>query len=603
VFSLVIIIISFLPVFFLTGAEGKLFRPLAFTKTFAMGSGAVLAVTVVPVLMILLMRGRMKREDEMALSRFFQRVYRPVLRAALDYRKSTVILAIVATLAALPIAKSLGSEFMPPLDEGSLLFMPTTLPNVSLTEAKRQLQVQDRIIASFPEVAGVLGKAGRIDSPTDPAPISMVETIVLLKPAPEWPKESRRSDLIAKLDEKLQIPGIANFWTMPIINRINMLATGVRTDLGLKIHGSDLMTLQGLTKRAEGLLKDLPGASHVYADRFTGGKYIDIAIDREAIARYGLQIGEVQELIETAIGGIPLTTTVEGLQRYPVRLRVARELRDTPEALETILVPTAWGPAIPLSTIAKVQVSEGPPMISSENGMLLGIVFLNVRGRDMGAVIRDADQRIRQNLPLPPGYFYAWTGQYENLIHARDRLKIIIPVTMLLLFILLYLTFGQASSALLIMLSVPFSLVGGVALQALLDTNFSVAVWIGYLALAGVAIETGVVMLVYLNDAMSRKSAATGGILDRQDLYEATMEGAVLRLRPKLMTVFAALMGLVPILWSSGTGSDVLRPIAIPMIGGLVTSSILTLVVLPVLFLSLKEWELSKKGKIECLDI
>ncbi len=597
VFSLVIILVAFVPVFFLTGAEGRMFRPLAFTKTFAMGAGAILAVTLVPVLMTLLMRGKMQPEEKSPLSRFFIALYRPVIDFVLEHRVLTLTTAIVVGLLAIPIARGLGSEFMPPLNEGTLLYMPATLPHVNLTEAKRLMQIEDRIIKSFPEVKDVLGKVGRIDSATDPAPPSMAETIVSLQPRSQWPVGMTQAKLIDAMNAKLDIPGVTGFWTMPIINRINMLATGVQTDLGLKIFGSNLQTLQGTAMQAADLIKKVPGVTNAYAARSTDGRYLDITPDRLALARYGLDIGQVQAVIDTELGGKTLTTMVEGRDRFPVRLRFARDFRSSPEAIGAIEIPTPSGADIPLAALARIRIAQGPPMIQSENGMLTGLVYVQVSGRDIGSVVHDADALLKARLHLPPGYYSVWSGQYQNLVHAKARLSVLIPITLGLLWLLLYFTFNNGVDATLLILSVPFALVGGVALQALMKVHFSVAVAIGYIALAGVAVETGVVMLVYLHEALERKRQL--GPLTLQALREATIEGAVLRLRPKLMTVFAALAGLVPILWSTGTGSDVMRPIAIPMIGGLLTSSILVLLVIPVLFLSVQEWTLRKTRKAE----
>lgn len=596
-FSLLIILLSFAPVFMLEGQEGKLFRPLAFTKSFAMAGAAILSITLVPVLMSFLLKGRLRPESENPVSRFFIFLYRPVLSLALRFKKITIGLAVLSLALTVPLAASIGKEFMPPLDEGTLLFMPTMLPDVNITEAKRILQVQDKVLKGFPEVESVLGKVGRAETSTDPAPVSMVETIVNLKPRKQWPNPSKSKDeLIAEMDEKLQIPGVTNGWTQPIINRINMLATGVRTDLGLKIYGTDLRELERLAIQAEGMLKQIPGAKDVYAERTIGGRFIDIQPNREAIARYGLQVSDVQDVIETAIGGMNLTTTVEGRQRFPVRVRYARDFRGDAGQLEQVLVPTPGGAQIPLSLLAEVRETAGPPMISSENSLLRSIVFLNVRGRDMGGFVDEAKQVLAERLKLPAGYYLSWSGQYENQIRAKARLQLLIPIVLAIILLLLYLTFHSLVASLIVVLSVPFALIGGVLLQKLLGFNFSVAVWVGYIALAGIAVETGVVMLIYLNEALDRHIHR--GAVTSADIQQATIEGAVLRLRPKLMTVAAALIGLVPIMWSHGAGADVMRPIAAPMIGGLVTSSILVLIVIPVLFTLWKVAQL-KRGNLK----
>ncbi len=592
-FSLLIVLLSFAPVFMLEGQEGKLFHPLAFTKSLAIAGAAIIAITVVPVLMSFLLRGRVRPEEENPVSRFFIGLYRPVLETALRFKKTTLALVVLSLVATVPVATSIGKEFMPPLDEGSLLFMPTMLPDVNITEAKRIMQVQDKILKTFPEVDTVLGKVGRAETSTDPAPVSMIETIINLKPRDQWPDPRKTTEtLISELDAKLRIPGVANGWTMPIINRINMLATGVRTDLGLKIYGSDLKELERLAIQAESILRKVPGATDVYAERVVGGRFVDIQPKREAIARYGLQIGDVQDVIETAVGGMNLTTTVEGRERFPVRVRYARELRGDPESLQRILVPTPSGVQVPLSQLADVRVTQGAPMINSENGLLRSIVFLNVRGRDMGGFVDEAKTVLSQQLKLPSGYYLGWSGQYENQIRAAARLKVLVPVVLAIIVFFLYLTFRSFTSSAMVVLSIPFALVGGVLLQKLLGYNFSVAVWVGYIALAGVAVETGVVMLVYLNEALDR--AIARGPVTAADIEAATMEGAVFRLRPKLMTVAVDFIGLMPIMWSQGTGADVMRPIAAPMIGGLFTSTILVLIVLPVLFSLWKTWQLRR---------
>jgi copper/silver efflux system protein len=595
-FSLAIIVLSFVPVFLLEGQEGKLFHPLAFTKTFSMMGSAIIAITLVPVLMYYFMRGKMPPESANPVSTFFIRLYSPVIRWVLKHKYTTIFLNCVALAVAIPMFMSLGSEFMPPLDEGSLLYMPVTLPSVSITEAKRLIQVQDKIIMSVPEVEHVLGKVGRAETSTDPAPVSMFESIIILKPKEKWRPGITKADIVAELDGKLQIPGVRNGWTQPIINRINMLSTGVRTDLGVKIFGNDLSVLKDLAVQAEGILKTVPGAADVVAERVTGGNYIDIDVDREAAARYGMDVGDIQDVIETALGGERLTTAVEGRDRFPIRIRYLRDYRDNIPAIRRILVSGKDGAQIPLSLVTKVKVSTGAPEIQSEGGLLRSLVFLNVRGRDMGSFVTEAQKVLEKNLKVPSGYYVAWSGQWENQVRAKKRLEILVPLGMLIIFILLYFTFHSALEACMVMLSVPFALVGGVYLVKALGYNVSVAVWVGFIALYGIAVETGVVMVIYLHEALDKK--LINGPCTEQDIYDATFEGAVLRLRPKLMTVAVALLGLVPIMWSSGTGADVMKPIAAPMIGGMITSAIHVLIMTPVIFVMMKVRDL-KKGKLK----
>jgi len=594
-FSLAIIVLSFVPVFLLEGQEGKMFHPLAFTKTFSMVGSAFIAITLVPVLMYFFMRGKMPPESSNPVSMFFIRIYSPVIKWVLKWKKTTIALNIAALAIAVPMFMSLGSEFMPPLDEGSLLYMPVTLPNISITEAKRLIQVQDTIIKSVPEVEHVLGKVGRAETSTDPAPVSMFESIIILKPKEKWRAGVTKADIVSELDAKLQQIGVRNGWTQPIINRINMLSTGVRTDLGVKIFGNDLNVLKDLAVQAEGILKTVPGAADVVAERVTGGNYVDIDIDREAAARYGVNVGEIQDVIETALGGEMLSTSVEGRNRFPIRIRYMRDYRDSIPAIQRMLIGGMNGAQVPLSLVTKLKVSTGAPEINSEGGLLRSIVFLNVRGRDMGGFVGEAKTVLEKNLKLPPGYYVAWSGQWENQIRAKQRLQILVPAGMVIIFILLYFTFHSALEASMVMLSVPFALVGGVYLVAALGYNLSVAVWVGFIALYGVAVETGVVMVIYLHEALDKK--LINGPCTEQDIYDATYEGAVLRLRPKLMTVAVALLGLVPIMWSSGTGADVMKPIAAPMIGGMLSSAIHVLIMTPVIFVMMKKRDL-KKGKL-----
>ncbi len=623
-FSIGIIVVSFLPVFMLEGQEGKLFHPLAFTKTFALAGSAIITITLVPMLMTLFMRGKFYPEHKNPVSKFFRMLYEPVLNLALKYRKTTLAINVLALLITIPLVMNRGSEFMPSLDEGSLLFMPTTLPNVSITEAKRIMQMQDKIIKSVPEVAHVLGKVGRADTPTDPAPMNMIETIIILKDKSEWREGLTKNDIIAELNSKMQIPGVGNAWTQPIINRINMLSTGVRTDLGIKIFGDNLDTLERLAIEAEEIVKKVNGAADVFAERTQGGKYIDIDIKRDAISRYGLNVGDVQDVIETAIGGENISNTVEGRRRFPIRVRYFRDYREVIDKLKNILVTVGSSGSsmqqdagsemsgtsvsnnsgssvfqIPLGELADIKVTSGPPMISSENNMLRSIVFLNVRGRDMGGFVNEAkdvlDKEFAPN--LPKGYYYSWSGQWENQIRAKERLEIVMPIVFLIIFVMLFMVFKNFLESILVMLSVPFALIGGVYLMAVLDYNFSVAVWVGFIALYGLAVETGVVMVIYLHEALDKKMIEKNDIVTTQDIIQATKDGAVLRLRPKLMTVAVNLIGLIPIMWATGTGADLAKPIAVPMIGGVVTSAIHVLFVTPIIFVMIKVY-LNKNGKL-----
>lgn len=623
-FSIGIIVVSFLPVFMLEGQEGKLFHPLAFTKTFALAGSAIITITLVPMLMTLFMRGKFYPEDKNPVSKFFKMLYEPLLKLALKYRKTTLAINILALVITIPLIMNRGSEFMPSLDEGSLLFMPTTLPNVSITEAKRIMQLQDKIIMSVPEVAHVLGKVGRADTPTDPAPMNMIETIIILKDKSEWREGLTKNDIIAELNSKMQIPGVGNAWTQPIINRINMLSTGVRTDLGIKIFGDNLDTLERLAIEAESIVKKVNGAADVFAERTQGGKYVDIDINRETISRYGLNVGDVQDVIETAIGGENISNTVEGRRRFPIRVRYFRDYRDDIEKLKNVLVTVGSSGSsmnqdassemggstsssstsgktfqMPLGELADIRVTSGPPMISSENNMLRSIVFLNVRGRDMGGFVEEAKDVLDKDFApkLPKGYYYSWSGQWENQIRAKERLEIVMPIVFLLIFVMLYMVFKNFLESILVMLSVPFALIGGVYLMAFLDYNFSVAVWVGFIALYGLAVETGVVMVIYLHEALDKNMIEKNDIVSTQDIIQATKDGAVLRLRPKLMTVAVNLIGLIPIMWATGTGADLAKPIAVPMIGGVVTSAIHVLFVTPIIFVMIKVY-LNKKGKL-----
>jgi Cu(I)/Ag(I) efflux system membrane protein CusA/SilA len=581
--SLLIITLSFLPVFTLEDQEGRLFRPLALTKTFAMASAALLSVTVVPVLMGYLVKGRIRPEAANPVNRWAAALYRPVLRWALRARVVVVVGAVLAVgLTLLPLG-ALGSEFMPPLREGSLMYMPNTLPSISLTQQRRLLQLEDSILMTFPEVESVWGKAGRANTATDWAPISMVETTVNLKPPSEWRPGLTQDALIAEMDQRLRIMGAVNSWTMPIKNRTDMLSTGIRTTLGIKIFGPDLEVIQRIGHDIEGALSAVPGTASIYAERSFGGRYLDIRPNAEALARYGLTTGDVQELLGMALGGDQITTTVEGRERFPVQVRYARDFRDSPEAIGQLLVSGRQGLQVPLAQVADIRFTPGAPMIRSENGYLNDLVSIDVRGRDVGGYVADAKQVVARDVKIPAGYRLEWSGQYEALERVKSRLEVVVPLTIGVIALLLYLTFGTVAEMLIVMLSLPFALVGGVWAMWLLDYNLSVAVAVGFIALAGVAAETGVVMLLYLDHAWA-DIARDGRKPTLAELVGAIEHGAVARLRPKLMTVAAIMLGLLPALWSHGTGAEVMQRIAAPMVGGMVTSTVLTLVVIPAVY-------------------
>jgi len=601
-FSLLIITVSFLPVFTLEAQEGRLFAPLAFTKTFSMAGAALLSVTLVPVLMLLFIRGKIMPESRNPLNRFLIWSYRPIITAVLRSKKTTIIAALAALLVTLYPAMKLGSEFMPTLNEGTLFYMPTALPGMSVTKAAELLQTQNKIIKSFPEVASVYGKAGRAQTATDPAPLEMFETVINLKPQEDWRPGLDTDKLIAEMDKALQFPGVANSWTMPIKARIDMLSTGIRTPIGIKVFGKNLDEMERLAKQIESVVKNIPGTSSAYAERITGGYYLDIEPDRILLARYGLSVGEVQDVIATALGGENVTTTVEGLERFGVNVRYSRELRSTPEQIaREVLVTTPDGAMIPLGQIAKISISKGAPSIRTENSLLSAYVYVDIRERDIGSYVAEARKAVADQVAFPPGYYATWSGQFEYMERAAAKMKIVIPVTLLIIFLLLYLNFRRVTESLIVMLSVPFALVGGVWLIWLLDYNLSVAVAVGFIALAGVAAETGVVMLIYLENAwqeIQAKCIEQGRVANASDLYAAVMEGAVERVRPKMMTVTAIMAGLLPIMWGSGTGSEVMSRIAAPMVGGMISSTVLTLAVIPALYMLVKVWEfkLSESG-------
>lgn len=604
-FSILVTLISFAPILFLEGQEKKLFSTLVYTKTFVMIGSAIVALFIVPMLLRSLMKGKLIPESRNPVANFFIKIYSPVLRLCQRWKKTVIAISILIVLGSIPFVLRLGSEFMPPLDEGSLLFMPVTLPDVSNNEVKRILQVQDKIISSFPEVANVLGKAGRAYTATDNAPMSMIESIILLKPKSEWREGMTTEKLISELNEKVQIPGVTNGWTQPIINRINMLSTGVRTDIGVKIYGQNLDTIYNLSRQIEKSLQGIDGLADLYVEQLTGGKYLDIKIKREEIARYNLSVEEVNMIIEMAMGGMPLTNTVEGRERFSIAMRLAQDFRSDITEIKRTPIQTSEFGVIPLSAIADLEISEGPRMISSENAMLRGTVLFNVRGRDMGSVVKDAKEKIENDFRnLPKGYFINWSGQYENKVRAEKRLKIIIPITLLIIAFVLYFTFHSAKEMLIVLSSIPIALIGGVYSMYFFEVNFSVAVAVGFIALFGIAVETGVLMLVYMNeaihDAVEKKKSAE---LSKVEIQNAVFSGAVMRVRPKLMTVMADMIGLMPILLATGVGSDVMKPITIPFVFGLITSTLFVLIVLPVVYQMVKERELKKHGKVQYLEI
>lgn len=605
-FSTIIIITSFLPVFLLTGQEGKLFHPLAYTKTFIMIVDAILVITLAPVLISLFMKGRFRPESANPINRGLERIYEPLIRSCIKWRKTTIGINIIALIISVPLLMSLGREFMPPLDEGSILFMPVTLPDVSNSEVKRILQVQDKIIKSVPEVENVLGKAGRANTATDNSPISMIETIILLKPKAQWREGLTKNDIINELNSKLQIPGVTNGWTQPIINRINMLSTGIRTDVGVKVYGQNIDSINYFAQQIRNALNGIEGVKDLYVEPITGGKYIDIAIKREEIGRYGLSVDDLNSVIESALGGMKLTTTVEGRQRFSVNARFGQDFRNNIQALKRLQVQTMnFGP-IPMEAVADIKITEGPPMINSENALLRGTVLFNVRERDLGSTVKEAQNRLDQMMAkLPKGYFLEWSGQYENLIRSERTLKMILPVVLLIIFISMYFAFHSAREAFFSLISIPFALIGGALIVYIWGVNLSVAVAVGFIALFGLAVETGIVMVIYLNDAMQQLVAKKGNskeTITKEDLREYVVAGAAKRLRPKIMTVTVTLFALLPILWSSGVGSDVMKPIVLPMVGGVITSATHILLVTPLVFLMTKEYELRKFGKIDVLE-
>ena len=593
-FSLLIIAVSFLPVFTLEAQEGRLFRPLAFTKTYAMLGASLLAVTIVPVLMGYWIRGKIRPEEKNPINRFLIRIYHPLIKLVLKVKVPVILLAVVVLALSYIPWKQIGSEFMPPLNEGDLLYMPTTLPGISVTKAKELLQQTDRIIAEFPEVQQVFGKIGRAETATDPAPLSMIETTITLRPESEWRPEMTMDKLVEELNDAIQFPGLTNAWTMPIKTRIDMLSTGIKTPVGIKLMGDDLKVLNNLGEQVERIIREVPHTLSVYSERVTGGNFLDYRINREEAARYGLTVGDVQDIIMSAVGGMNITTTVEGLERYPVNLRYKAEFRDSPEKLRRILVPTPNGAQVPITQLADIEIVKGPPSIKSENARKNAWIYVDLRGIDVGTYVKMAQQAVGEKLKLPSGYSIVWSGQYEYMQRAKKRLMVVIPMTLLIIFLLLYFNFKNISESLIVMLSVPFSLTGGLWLMYLLGYHMSVAVGVGFIALAGVAAETGVVMLIYLDQSYRKFKGKYGEKFNRQHLYEAIEEGAALRVRPKMMTVVAIMAGLMPIMWSHGTGSEVMKRIAAPMVGGMVSATILTLIVVPAIYGLWKGWHLKE---------
>jgi len=592
-FSLVIIVVSFLPVFLLEAQEGRMFRPLAWTKTLAVGFSSILAITLVPVLMVLLIRGRLTSESKNPISRITQAIYLPILRVCLTFRKTTLLLNLLFLVVTLPLALHIGSQFMPPLFEGSSLYMPTALPGISVTQASQLLQEQDKIIRTFPEVETVLGTVGRSDSATDNAPLDMYDTTVMLKPREQWRAGMTYEKLIQEMDSKLQFPGLSNTWTMPVENRLDMELTGIKTPLGLKIQGPNLEGIQQVGAQAQQILSTIPEMRSIFAERVSQGFYLNIEVNRAQAARYGLTIADVQQTITYGIGGEMIAQNVEGRERYPVNVRYGRDFRDNIEQLQNVLIGTPSGAQIPISDVAKLSFSRGPSMIRDEDGALTGYVYIDLNTTDYGGFVAKAGNLLAQKLTLPPGFTYKWSGEYEFELRAKQRLQLILPVVFFVIFMLLYMIFHSATEAAVLIFPTIYALTGGLILQRLLGYNFSVAVWVGYIALFGIAVETGVVMVVYLHEALDHR-LKSGAPLRKEDIETAVIEGAVHRLRPKLMTVCVVLASLVPILWATGVGYDVMKPIAAPIVGGMITSTIHVLILVPVFFALMKERALRK---------
>ena len=600
-FSLLIITVSFLPVFALEAQEGRMFQPLAYTKTFAMAGAALLSITLVPVFILLFIRGRIPREEDNRLVRFMIRWYQPIVTGVMRWKKSILVIALGVLVATVYPAMRLGTEFMPTLNEGTLLYMPVTLPGISVTKAAETMQTQNKIIMTFPEVTSVFGKAGRADTATDPAPLEMTETIINLKPEKEWRPGMTIDKLIAELDQALQIPGVANAWTMPIKNRTDMLATGIRTPVGIKVFGSNLDEIEAIARQIEAVVKTVPGTASAYAERITGGYYLDIEPDRLALARYGLTVGDLLEVISVALGGQVITTTVEGRERFDVAIRYPRELRSDPQAIATqVLVPAMGGTMIPLGQLAQVKLVQGPPSIRTENALLSAYIFVDIRDRDIGGYIADAQQAVRDQVQFPPGYYATWSGQFEYMQRATEKLKLVVPLTILMVFLLVYLNFGRLTETLIVMLSVPFSLVGGIWLMYWLEYNLSIAAVVGFIGLIGIAAESGMVMLVFIDQSLSTISRQRKALAEKvtlTDLYEAVVQGAVYRIRPVMMTIAGSVVGLLPVMLSTGAGSEIMRRVAAPMVGGMVSAAILTLIIFPAAYALVKGISIQRAAK------
>jgi Cu(I)/Ag(I) efflux system membrane protein CusA/SilA len=595
-FSLLIIVVSFLPVFLLEAQEGRMFRPLAWTKTLAVGSSSILAITLVPVLMVMLIRGRLRPERANPISRITQAIYLPVLKFCLRHRWLTIAINLIFLVITFPLASRLGSQFMPPLFEGSTLYMPTALPGISIEQAKVLLQQQDRVLRSFPEVASVFGAVGRSDSATDNAPLDMYDTTLMLKPREQWPAGMTYEKLIQQMDDKLQFPGLSNTWTMPVENRLDMELTGIKTPLGMKVQGPDVDGIQQLASQIQTLLSQLPQVRSVFSEKVAQGFYVNVDVKREEAARYGLTIADVQTAVSSGIGGQNVAENIEGRERYPINVRYQRDFRDNIEQMRGVLIGTPSGAQIPLGQVARISFTHGPAMIRDEDGSLTGYIYIDLKNTDYGGFVAKANKLLHDKLALPANFTLQWSGEYELERRAKQRLKLILPVVFFVIFLLLYLVFHSVSEALVLIFPTIYAMSGGLLLQWVLHYNFSVAVAVGYIALLGIAVETGVVMVVYLHEALGRK-LQSGKALTNADVEAAVIEGAVQRLRPKLMTVCAVLASLVPILWESGIGSDIMKPIAAPIVGGMITSTIHVLVLVPVFFAMMKERAL-KRGTL-----
>jgi Cu(I)/Ag(I) efflux system membrane protein CusA/SilA len=595
-FSLIIIVVSFLPVFLLEAQEGRMFRPLADTKTLAITFSSILAITIVPVLMILLIRGRRLRSEEAnPIARFFQALYLPVIRWCLSHRWLTIAANVLFLLITFPLALKIGSQFMPPLFEGSALFMPTALPGISITSATDLLQKQDQIIRGFPEVESVFGTIGRSNSATDNAPLDMYDTTITLKPRSQWPKGVTYDSMIADMDSKLHFPGLSNTWTMPVENRLDMELTGIKTPVGIKVQGPDLNEIQRIGSKIEELLTPVEGTRAVFAERVSQGFYVNVTVDRDIASRYGLTVDDVQLAVTSGIGGEDIATTVQGRERYTINVRYLQDYRNDLGALKSVLLMTPSGAQIPLGEVAKVELSPGPSMVRDEDAQLTGYVYIDLSSTDYGSYVERAQHILDKQLHLPPGYKLKWSGEYEFQLRAKKRLSYILPIVFAVIFLLLYMLFHSATEATVLIVPTVYAMTGGLLLQYWMGFNFSVAAWIGYIALFGIAVETGVVMVIYLHEALDRRLAE--GPMDDAGIEQAAIEGAVQRLRPKLMTVAVVMLSLAPILWESGIGSDVMKPIAAPIVGGMITSTIHVLILVPVFFVIMKERAL-KKGTL-----